>query len=221
DCFAFVDVEPAECAAACVRTYNKCKWKKSVLKVERVRRGPFSLDLLKTPKGWEGPKHLVFQRKVEERQRQQLEDEGQASPTPAHVKLCIRKRRGRRGTVSIKAKKPKLFDEEEDGEDSDSSLVVDYGEIQAPQSSKSDEASLLALKADVSRKKAKIDEAAQKVRERESKRTAAALEEIEQTPEFLENEGKNAMGLLSQILEVPTGAPSKEELAEIAKLEAS
>jgi len=99
DAFAFIRVEPPESATECIKVYNNCRWKNAVLKVERVLKPKFTLDSLKTP-FWE--------------RRNIVRSSPQVNPLDENNPLKIRRKRGRRGTIEIVAKKSKMhlfFDE--------------------------------------------------------------------------------------------------------------
>ncbi|GBG26651.1 Hypothetical Protein FCC1311_028722 [Hondaea fermentalgiana] len=135
DCFMFAVIEPEEAADACVKAYNKCRWRKLTLKVERTKRGPFTLDMLKTPAGFDAP-------------RKRKRPEAEIRPTLSSKPLRLRRCEGKREMVQVLPNKSNHFgnlsddessDDDDDDDDSDkrkngaNTWTVDFSEIKQPE----------------------------------------------------------------------------------------
>ena len=121
---AFATVEPAAALAGCIRTYNGCRWKGCQLRVERAARDrPFSLDMLKTPRGF-------VPRPADADGHEQVEPEAREAAS-ARQRLLLRRKRGRKGVVKVTPRlSSELGDDEGSGEsDGAGPASIDYSDL--------------------------------------------------------------------------------------------
>mmetsp|Transcript_24319 Transcript_24319/g.39437 ORF Transcript_24319/g.39437 Transcript_24319/m.39437 type:complete len:687 (-) Transcript_24319:56-2116(-) len=104
DWYAFVDVLPDQAAEECIKLYNKCRWKKNVLRVQKIKKGEFSVDNT----------YLRAKAELKEIDKTKAAEKAIAESRvydPA-IPLRIRRKRGRRGMVIVKPNNQTTFDED-------------------------------------------------------------------------------------------------------------
>mmetsp|Transcript_17796 Transcript_17796/g.35166 ORF Transcript_17796/g.35166 Transcript_17796/m.35166 type:complete len:517 (-) Transcript_17796:103-1653(-) len=198
DCYAFANVEPANAADSVVRTFNKCKWRKLVLKVEKVNQGAFELSRLKTPQG--------FVQLPSTRKRGRPE----AEIIPLSSKpIRVRRREGQRNIVQVASDRRNQmkvdFDSSDssDSDDSDASSEwgVDFADMSSPKPAEEEVP------------EEPIDEAkAERVRRRlQAFETGITPSQEDEEAEAIDSENTQLLGMLSSLLQQGAASATKEE----------